>query len=219
VFSSSVIFTRLGSRKHAPIALGAIAVTIVVLAALAPPERVLGTGIRAVYLHVAATWAGLVGLYLAGLLGFVLCLRPMRMLETWLRSVGWVSLGLFGFGFVLSLLAAQVTWGGVLWVEPRVAVSLQVVALWIIVQVALMLPWSIRGKGALWVGLAAFSGWALRTSQLVLHPEQPIRESTSLSIQTSFFALFVLMVVAGAIAVPMVHRGLDAEGAQARPGS
>lgn len=204
---------RLGTGKRAGVALGVIAAAIAVIAALAPPERVLGEGIKAVYLHVAASWAGLAGLYLAGLLGLVLLARPVRALEGWVRSIGWVSLALFALGFALSLLAAQINWGGVLWLEPRVTASLQVVALWAIVQVVLTTGVSVRVKAALWVCLTGYAVWVLRASPLVLHPERPIRTSTSVGIQASFIVLFALMLVAGGIAVGMVHRSRDADGA------
>jgi hypothetical protein len=174
-------------------------------ALLAPRERVLGSGIRIVYLHVATTWAGLAGLYLAGLLGAVLATRPRRMLELWLQSVSWTGLGLFAAGFLLSLLAAKISWGGILWGEPRVMASLRVVGLGIIVQAIIAAPVNRRLKGLLWTALATYTAWALRTAELFFHPEQPISESPSLEIKASFYGLFVMTLAAGLMVVWLVH--------------
>ena len=85
--------------------LGLVVLLVAMLAwaALAPAEKTLGDGIRIVYLHVAATWAALVGIYAAGLLGILLAVRPGETLERGLGAVGLTALTFFGTGLGLSI--------------------------------------------------------------------------------------------------------------------
>jgi hypothetical protein len=183
------------------IAIGIIALWVV----FAPSERVLAGDIRVVYLHVATTWAGMTGIYLAGLLGLALLITQRSQIETWLRSVGWVGLGLFVTGFFLSLVAANTSWGGILWTEPRVIASLHVTAVGFVVQAISVASANRRLKGVLWTLAAGFCAWSLQTAELYFHPEQPISASPSLSIRVAFYGLFVLMLAAGSLAVRLIH--------------
>ncbi|NIM04558.1 MAG: hypothetical protein GTN65_02820, partial [Armatimonadetes bacterium] len=126
---------------------------------LAPSELTLGTGIKIVYLHAASIWAGMTGLTLAGFLGFTLLLRPNPKLEQWIRSIALVGFGLFILGFLLSMIAAQVNWGGIFWQEPRTAANLRVVAVTLIVLVVTSWPVRARLKGLLLLGLPAALFW------------------------------------------------------------
>jgi hypothetical protein len=181
--------------------IGAMALWIV----QAPPERVLGNGIRLVYLHVAATWAGLVGIYVAGVLGLALLPRERVRVEEWASASGWVGVGFFAAGLVLSLLAAQVNWGGILWQEPRVGASIGVVALGILVQLATSTRLRARWKGLLWMLLAGSTVWSLQAAELFFHPAEPVRSSPSLTIKASFYGIFALTLAAGGVLATLIR--------------
>jgi hypothetical protein len=159
-----------------------------------------------VYLHVSATWAGITFLYGAGILGGVTLLLPSPDgLRGWLRSVWWAGLAAFAVGFLLSLMAAHVSWGGIFWAEPRIRASLGVVAVSLL---ALTVEASLRGRrwaGLTWTVAALACFVILRTAGLFIHPDRPIRPTTPWSIRGTFlgmYALFLLTSAALASALP-----------------
>jgi hypothetical protein len=198
-----------GTRPRAARAWGAVALGLVAAALwafLAPEERSLGSGIRMVYLHVSATWAGITFLYGAGILGCLsLLLRSPDGFRGWLRSVWTAGLAAFAAGLLLSLMAAHVSWGGIFWAEPRMRASLGVVAVSLL---ALAVDTGVRGsrwKGLTWTVAALACFVILRSAGLFIHPDRPIRPTTPWSIRGTFlgmYALFLLTSAALASALP-----------------
>ncbi len=208
--------SKLRLRTNRSVILG----LLLVLAALttlwiwyAPSELTLGSGIKIVYLHAASIWAGMTGLTLAGLLGALLLWRPgTPHLERWTRSIAWVAYGLFVLGFLLSLLAAQINWGGVFWQEPRMLSNLRVAAVGLIALVLASWPVSARIKGALWAAFAAFLLGSTLFTPLLLHPGDPIQTATSRAIQITFYGLFVLVLLEGGLLVLLLQATPGAAG-------
>ena len=132
------------------------------------------------------------GLVILGLLGLVQLIWPSQELQAWSQDLGWVALGFFLAGIGMSMVAAWVNWGGIFWQEPRTLAMLRVVAVALIVQVLTDWPLSLRLKGGLRLGLALFLTWSVWRTALVLHPQNPIQTSSSLTIQATFFSLFAL---------------------------
>jgi hypothetical protein len=169
---------------------------MVAWALMAPAERQLGDGIRLVYLHVSATWAGLMGIYGAGLLGVAALAVPSRIPDGWARALGGAGLVIFSVGFVVSLASAHVSWGGILWVEPRLLASAGIIAL------GSILSWTTQGvdaprvTGMAWLGFAVVTSVSLQAAGLFFHPDEPIASSTSDAIRWTFFGLFGLATVA-----------------------
>jgi len=184
--------TLLKSPKSNWILLSSLIILAALLLWLAPAERTLGSGIKVVYLHVAFIWTGMTGLALLGLLGLGILLSANRTLQAWTHTLGWVALGFFIAGIGMSMVAAQVNWGGIFWSEPRYTAMFQVVALTLIVQIITAWPIWIRLKGLLDLLLAAYLTWSVFNTPLVLHPRNPVQTSTSLAIQASFVGLFLL---------------------------
>ena len=192
------------SRKRTLLALAAVATTMVAWALLAPPERQLGEGIRLVYLHVAATWAGLLGIYLAGLMGLHLAITPNRLPEGWTPALATGGLILFTVGLVLSLASARVSWGGILWEEPRLLASFGIVALGAVVWWMTRGMANIRWRGLAWAIFATVSAVSLQAAELFFHPDAPIATSTSGEIRLTFYGLFALAVIAAGLIVFML---------------
>jgi hypothetical protein len=180
----------------------------VLWALLAPEERSLGAGIRPVYLHVSATWAGVTLLYLVGVWGGVAALLPrVGRVSVWLRA-GWTAgLTAFAAGFALSLVAARVSWGGVFWAEPRVLASIAVVALGLVALAVEPGDRPRRWGPSLWAVAALACYGVLRNADTFVHPERPIRPTTPWSIRGTFFGLYALFLVsASAFAVMLAGR-------------
>ena len=165
---------------------------------LAPAEQTLGEGIKVVYLHVALIWAGMTGLLILGVLGLAILLTARPRLAAWAHTLGWVGLGFFLAGIGMSMVAAQVNWGGLFWPEPRNVAMLRVVAVGLIVQIVTGWSIAIRLQGLLYACLALLLTWSVLVTPLVFHPRNPIETSPSLAIQATFFSLFGLCVLLAA---------------------
>ena len=152
-----------------------------------------------VYLHVSATWAGITFLYAGGFLGGVSLLLPSRDgFRVWLRSVWTAGLVAFVAGFLLSLVAARVSWGGIFWAEPRMRASLGVVAVSLL---ALAVEAGVRGsrwKGLTWTVAALACFVILRSAGLFIHPDRPIHPTTPWSIRGTFLGMYALFLLTGA---------------------
>ena len=184
--------------------LGGLFSLAVILLLLSPAEKTLGDGIKSVYLHVALTWTGMVGIGFSGLIGIVSIFKPSRQITDWITTIGLVALVMFAIGLVISLLAAAINWGAVFWQEPRTSGAIEIIALGVIVQFLSMLPIHNRIKGLLFVLLAVFMAWSVSTTPRVLHPGAAARTSTSASIRLTFFGLFA--IVSGVAAWIVVQR-------------
>jgi hypothetical protein len=191
-----------GSNAHAARAWGAVAVGLFVAALwalLAPEERSMGSGIRMVYLHVSATRAGLTFLYAGGILGGLSPLLPSRDgFLAWLRSAWTAGLVAFAAGFLLSLVAAHGSWGGIFWAEPRMRASLGVVAVSLL---ALAVEAGVRGsrwRGMTWAVAAMACFVVLRSAGLFVHPDRPIRPTTPWAIRGTFLGMYALFMVTSA---------------------
>ena len=187
------------SPDRSLIALVVLVVGVALWGFLAPEERVLGGGIRWVYVHVSATWAGSLGLLAAGALGLAQIAQPKPRLGRGMDAVGAAGLTLFAVGFGLSLVAAKANWGHVLWSEPRVALSLRLLGAGSLAWLASSRFVDGRVKGMPWVMLATLAAFELGTARRVIHPEGPIHDATSEAIRWTFYGMFVAQVAIGAL--------------------
>jgi hypothetical protein len=177
------------TRWFIPVALllfGAIAVF------RGPEEASLGPAIKVVYVHAALIWAGQVGFVAAGLLGLWLIVQPHRDDGRWLRGLGWASLLIFALGVGASLIAQQMSWGAIVWWEPKTAVSLNLLAVALIILILSSWLNNRRLRGGLHLLLAGLIVASVIYTPRVLHPTDPITASTSAAIQTTFYSLFLL---------------------------
>jgi len=183
----------------------------------APKEAVLGNNMRWVYLHVSFTWAGMALIYFAALGGAYLIWKPTAMRHSlWVVPVLSSGLTLFGIGFCLSLVASWTSWGGILWMEPRVQSSIAILVAgftWILIVRAFVHP---RVVGTLAIFMAVGLGTALGMTGRVFHPGDPIGESTSTTIRLTFYAFAVVAIAIGVV-LAMLMKGAPAT-AQKSPG-
>lgn len=186
--------------------LGGLLSLAAILLLLAPLERTLGEGIRSVYLHVALTWAGMLGILFAAIPGLWSAANGKRPTIDWARTISWVALTMFALGLLMSLLAASINWGSVFWQEPRTQSALEILALGLIAQIASYWPVPVRLKGSLYILLASFMIWNVSNTPLILHPGNAARTSSSAAIRWSFIGLFAL--VSGAAAWVVINRRL-----------
>lgn len=184
-----------------------VAAAAIVMAA--PAERTLGDAIRYVYVHVALTWAGLQGLAAAAGLGMLVLVRGGWRLALWMRTTGVVGLALFTLGTIISVAAAQATWGGGFLTEPRSQTALRLLALGVLVFAPRLWRPRPRVQAGLAIGYALLTALALGVTPLLLHPRSPINTSTSPGIRAAFASLAIIFTLLGGWAVIMVRRHDD----------
>jgi len=98
----------------------------IIILSLSPDERTLGVGIRPVYLHVSLTWTGMVMIFITAVLGLVVLKSGSRKLVGWQRSFLLSSIWFYGIGFLISMYASWVNWGGIPIQEPRIQGAINV---------------------------------------------------------------------------------------------
>jgi hypothetical protein len=165
---------------------------------LMPAEKTIGQVIRIVYLHGALSRAGMLGFLLAGLLGLAYLVRPYQILGQWSRALlisGWAF---WAAHFIVSMPATRLTWGPwIAWGEPRVTMTLQVIAAGLLVILVTWLLKDIRFAAAANLLFAiAFALLAARTGVL-RHPLDPIGSSPSAALRLIYLVL--LIPVAGSM--------------------
>ena len=165
---------------------------VALIVALGPEERTLGGGIRSVYLHVGLIWTGLVGFVATAVLGLGLFVSQKPAWLHWLSPVGWVALGFYAAGVFMSMVASADNWGAVFLQEPRMAASLQGLAVaTILLVLGSWQPW-LRVRGALSASIIFILFWLNFRAELVLHPPNPIANSQATTIQFTFLLVTAL---------------------------
>jgi len=161
---------------------------------ISPEERTLGVGIKPVYLHVSLTWTGMLLLALSGFLGFGVAISTDEKMASWLKIIYTVGFGIFGAGFLVSLYASVVNWGGVPFREPRVITALNIL---VVAAVAWILTrWITRKRlnGLLSMVPVVFMIMTVKGSTIVLHPDNPVQSSPN-GIKYAFYGMFMLALL------------------------
>ncbi len=201
------------NRKYFWTVLGGIVLLGLLLVWRAPDEQTLGTGIRSVYVHVAFTWTGMLGLVIAGLISLLAIILDKPSFQEWSHSIAWLALASFFVGLVMSVAAAAINWGAIFWQEPRTNSALQILAVGLIVQLINGWPVSHRPKGVLSFLLACFVIWSISSTTLVLHPGNAASSSPSSAIQFTFLALsFLCSLAASWIVIRVRITNLETSG-------
>lgn len=159
-----------------------------------PEEKTIGIGIKPVYLHVSLTWTGMILLLITAFLGLVVLLKGTEKVASWHRTFLLSALWFYGAGFLISMYASWLNWGGIPFQEPRIQGALNVLvsagAVWLLREILT----SHRIQGVLgWIPLA-FMLTAGRSSRVVLHPDNPVA-SSPLSIRLTFLLMFGLAIL------------------------
>ncbi|MBN2841280.1 MAG: hypothetical protein JXP37_10035 [Coriobacteriia bacterium] len=190
------------------VALIALAIVGCVISILSiPPDAKLGTMVRFVMFHGAATWVNMGTFTLAGLLGLAYVFGVRRALA-WNAAFRWFSLVLWIINTVLGILSMKLLWGGILWDEPRLLMTFGILA-GSIVTLAIQLIFDRPAFPAVLDALLAGTLWFL---VLVLpnlfHPDSPVFSSGDPAFIIGFFGMVVTIALAAlAIATLIARRG------------
>lgn len=162
---------------------------LALLTAVAPEERQLGAAIRTVFLHVALSRAGLIGLLVAGLAGLAALITAREDFSRMARALATSALIIFALGFAVSVVAQLQSWNGLALREPRVLLAMNEIAVAVIALVLAAWLKAPRLSGALLLALAIFVAWGQLGAENVLHPGEAISESGSAAIRFTGLAL------------------------------
>ncbi len=183
---------------------------MILSAASAPAEQVLGADARLVYLHGAWVWAALFGILAAAAVGLAGLILRREILYAWSRSLGRAGL-LMWIGFLpLSLMVMQTSWNGLFLAEPRWRLSLSFAVAGLALQVGVSLFQPVWAS-VINLGYATLLLWILQGTENVMHPPAPILNSHSLGIQFSFGLMLVLLALA-VWQIALLFRRLELKG-------
>jgi hypothetical protein len=176
--------------------LGIILVAQLTVLILAPEEKTLGAGIKPVYLHVSLTWTGMLLLAGSVLLGLWVLAGGNRNAVGWLRKGLFSGFILYGIGFLVSMYASVINWGGVPFGEPAVRQAMGYMLVGVLLWGATHWLQQTRVKGLISSLAALMLLMATESSQSILHPESPVNTSPQ-SIKATFFIMFGLALLLG----------------------
>ncbi len=192
-------------KKNPWLPLVIIVILQAIILIISPAEKTLGNGIKPVYLHVSLTWTGMLFFLVSGILGVVVMINGSKRLGCWQRNLYLTALLFFGVGFLISLYASWINWGGIPWQEPKIKNTLNVLVAGIGVWYLREFISQERLKGFLGLVPLVYMVIGGRSPRMVLHPDSPVATSP-LGIRGTFYILFVLALLLAAWVIWMRSR-------------
>jgi len=183
-------------RARDALVFAALLAAAVILARVAPSERVLGGAVRIVYLHGAFVWSALLaflGAALAGLGGWILR-RPAW--HAWSIGLGRSATLFWWMSMALSLAAMQTSWNGLYLAEPRWQLAVRFGLVAVMLQAAIVLVRRPALGSLLNIVFVAALILSLARTPTVLHPVSPIFTSESMTIRAHFLLLSAVVLAA-----------------------
>ncbi len=182
----------------APLNMFAFASVAVILALVAPQERVLGGYIRLIYIHAAVTWVGLALFAASFVAGGANILVKDRAPAKWADSLFANAIFFWAASSLIGTVAAYLTWGEFWYLEPRTRAAFAILAVALLVYIIgpMMNSQTLRMSAQTAVPAIVFVSLAL-TGKLV-HPNNAFLKSDSLEIK--LFALIITLVFLGVAA-------------------
>ena len=109
----------------------------IIVAALAPIEKTLGSNARLVYFHGAWVWTAMLAFIAAALTGLIGVLSRRLTFHNWSLALGRTGL-LFWIAFLpMSLIVMQANWNGLFLDEPRFRIPLNFAIVGLLLQIGL----------------------------------------------------------------------------------
>lgn len=169
---------------------------IILLTALGPAEKSLGTNVRVVYLHGAWVWTALACIIAAALVGLLGLLTRRQAAHYWSLALGRTGLVFWITYLPLSLWAMQANWNGLFLSEPRWRVAIVFALGGLVLQAGLTLLENPAWASALNLVYLVILGYVLGSTDQVMHPGSPIFGSGAWRIQAYFVLLTGLTLLA-----------------------
>lgn len=190
------------------LALIPLAVVGCVIAILSiPPDARLGTMVRFVMFHGAATWVNMGTFTLAGLFG-VAFIFGAKGAQRWNEAFRWFSLPLWVVNTVLGIVSMKVLWGGILWDEPRLLMTFGILAASVITLALQLIFDHPKVPAALDALLAGTLWYLVLVLPNLFHPDSPVFSSGDPAFINGFFGMVgMIAIVALAVVTLIARRG------------
>jgi hypothetical protein len=169
---------------------------ILVVTALGPAEKSLGTNVRVVYLHGAWVWAALFCFLTAAVSGIVGLIWRRENANLWSLALGRTGLIFWITYLPLSLWAMQANWNGLFLSEPRWRVAMVFAIGGLIMQIGITMLENPAWASAFNLVYMLILAYVLQSTDQVMHPGSPIFSSGAWRIQVYFLLLLVLTLLA-----------------------
>lgn len=160
-------------------------------------EQTLGSAVRLIYIHAALIFVCLILVTAVGALGLLYLATGKEVFLAWSYPTKLTTISFWLVYLATSFLAMKLTWGGIVWGEPRLllgsAIFFVLVAVYLLSSVVsapkLISFFNLLMGGVVWVLI-------LRVPS-VMHPSNnPIRSSSSLPMKLSTLAILLLFLAA-----------------------
>ena len=188
---------------------------IIVVTAIGPAEKSLGTNVRVVYLHGAWVWAALICILAAALVGIVGLISRRQAAHYWSLALGRTGLIFWITYLPLSLWAMQTNWNGLFLSEPRWRVAMIFAIGGLVMQIGITMLENPTWASGLNVVFVVILAYVLQTTDQVMHPGSPIFGSGAWRIQAYFLLLLVLTLLAAWQLARLLYRMKNSSRAQA----
>lgn len=157
-----------------------------------PADRVLGDLVKLIYVHGALIRVGVLAFAASGLLGAAFLALPRPGLLDWSQAAARAAIIVWILYWLSSLLSMQLAWGGIAWSEPRFIVTTPVLIAAPAVQVGAWLVGNQRVTAFANALLAGVIILTLSQAHLILHPLDPIGQSSSAQIRAAYYLILLL---------------------------
>ncbi len=202
---------RNSSKKQVFFLIVFLLLALILTLYFSPEEKTLGSLVKLVYLHAGLAFSAL--LFFLFVLVFSVLPLIVKNRLVFLKSLSFTALALWLAYLLSSLLVAYLAWGNVNWSEPRLRIAWEIVFL---ASLFFYLAFLFEEKGKtpfyfyLLFGLVPLLLWLTRYS--VLHPNNPVGRSPSLTIKIFSYLInlevFSLGVVSFYLIYSVLERGL-----------
>lgn len=176
-------------------AIGVLLLAIAALVVAIPADEKLGELLKLVLFHGATTWANLVTFTVAAVLGLAFLATGRAGLWRWESGFRLVSAPLWAYNTVMGVVSMYLSWGGFLWSEPRMRMTILILLASLGVLAMHLVFERPKLTAALDVAMGVFLWTSLGLTPKVFHPNNPVMNSG-----TQIVALFAGLVLASTLA-------------------
>ncbi|GAB4469878.1 MAG: hypothetical protein Kow0088_02290 [Anaerolineales bacterium] len=166
------------------------------ISALSPPEKTLGSQARLIYFHGGWVWAALLCFAYSAVAGFYGFIRHKFNFLQWSIALQRSALIFWLIFIPMSLWVMQVSWNGLFLAEPRFRIPFNFAIIGLIFQIGTTIIANPRLSGMVNFLFVTALFIALRGAEYVLHPQMPILNSQAGVLRLIFIVLVILLTTA-----------------------
>ncbi len=182
----------------------------VLIALLAPAEKQLGDAVKLIYLHAGLVLVSMLLVTAVGALGLLYLLTGRGIFFAWAKPAKAVTL-IFWFVYLTSsVIAMRLTWGGIIWNEPRLMLAASIFLVLIAIYLISMTFNAPRAIASLNL-MMGVSVWVLVARvPAVMHPtSNPITSSSSNPIKLDTLFIFLFFMAAAILSIILTKQLTD----------